>query len=167
VPDFNPRPLKLTLGFLLGNSLQQVTRSQHGAGTAWCQDTSSFEFGLISWHDEAIAEHLSVDNREGCLKFLGAPGTRSLDAMFTKCAKQSAFIFRMTLPRCAFTVISLIPCISFGLTSPAVEASLPLSQAKRRSQSETIFSERLPGQVVLKALRARKCPGCEKWSRLK
>jgi len=41
--------------------------------------------------------------------------TRSLDAMFTKCAKESAVIFLMTLPLCAFTVISLIPRIYFWI----------------------------------------------------
>ena len=34
---------------------------------------------------------------------------RSLAAMFTSSASESAFIFRIILPRCAFTVISLMP----------------------------------------------------------
>jgi hypothetical protein len=29
--------------------------------------------------------------------------------MFTRSARESAFIFRIILPRCAFTVISLMP----------------------------------------------------------
>src|SRR5580658_2480726 len=33
----------------------------------------------------------------------------SLAAIFTRSARESAFIFCITLPRCAFTVISLIP----------------------------------------------------------
>src|SRR3974377_757884 len=34
---------------------------------------------------------------------------RSLDAILTRCAREPAFIFRITLPRCALTVISLMP----------------------------------------------------------
>ena len=33
----------------------------------------------------------------------------SLAAIFTRSARESAFILRITLPRCAFTVISLMP----------------------------------------------------------
>jgi len=33
----------------------------------------------------------------------------SFAAIFTRSARESAFIFRITLPRCAFTVISLMP----------------------------------------------------------
>ena len=40
---------------------------------------------------------------------LGARATPSLEAIFTKSARESALIFSITLPRCAFTVISLIP----------------------------------------------------------
>jgi hypothetical protein len=36
-------------------------------------------------------------------------GKRSRAAMLTNSARDSAFIFRIRLPRCAFTVISLIP----------------------------------------------------------
>jgi len=38
-----------------------------------------------------------------------AGATRSLAAIVTRSARESALIFRITLPRCAFTVISLIP----------------------------------------------------------
>jgi len=34
---------------------------------------------------------------------------RSLAAIVTKSTRESAFIFRITWPRCAFTVISLMP----------------------------------------------------------
>ena len=37
----------------------------------------------------------------------GVDARCSLAAIFTKSARESAFIFRITLPRCAFTVISL------------------------------------------------------------
>src|SRR3979409_2010241 len=36
-------------------------------------------------------------------------GIRRLAAIVTRSARESASIFRMTLPRCAFTVISLMP----------------------------------------------------------
>ena len=38
-----------------------------------------------------------------------AGATPSLAAIFTRSARESALIFRITWPRCAFTVISLIP----------------------------------------------------------
>src|ERR1700722_14752997 len=40
---------------------------------------------------------------------IAAGAGRSLAAIFTRSARESAFIFCITLPRCAFTVISLIP----------------------------------------------------------
>src|SRR6266853_2392414 len=40
---------------------------------------------------------------------LGARGRQSLAAILTKSAREPAFIFRITLPRCVFTVISLVP----------------------------------------------------------
>jgi|SRR5450755_1333485 len=40
---------------------------------------------------------------------IGAGGGRSLAAIWTRSARESALIFRITWPRCAFTVISLIP----------------------------------------------------------
>jgi hypothetical protein len=40
---------------------------------------------------------------------LGIDARRSLEAIFTKLGTESAFIFCIILPRCAFTVISLIP----------------------------------------------------------
>src|SRR5579862_6420807 len=40
---------------------------------------------------------------------IAAGARRSLAAIFTRSARESAFIFCITLPRCAFTVISLIP----------------------------------------------------------
>src|SRR5688572_13086266 len=39
----------------------------------------------------------------------GNGSTRSFAARVTKSASESAFIFRITCPRCAFTVISLMP----------------------------------------------------------
>ena len=43
-----------------------------------------------------------------CQSFRAA-ARRSFAAIVTKAARESAFIFRITLPRCAFTVISLMP----------------------------------------------------------
>ena len=40
---------------------------------------------------------------------LGARARRSFAAIFTRSARESAFIFRITWPRWAFTVISLMP----------------------------------------------------------
>src|SRR4029077_16311755 len=40
---------------------------------------------------------------------IAAGAGRSFAAIFTNSARESAFIFCITLPRCAFTVISLIP----------------------------------------------------------
>src|ERR1700704_3383958 len=40
---------------------------------------------------------------------VGADARRRLAAIFTKSARERAFIFCITLPRCAFTVISLMP----------------------------------------------------------
>src|SRR5215470_6919201 len=40
---------------------------------------------------------------------VGAGARLSFMAIFTKCARESAFIFCITCPRCFFTVISLIP----------------------------------------------------------
>ena len=40
---------------------------------------------------------------------VAAGAGRSLAAIFTRSARESAFIFCITLPRCAFTVISLMP----------------------------------------------------------
>ena len=43
-----------------------------------------------------------------CQSF-GPGARRSFAAIFTRSARESAFIFRITLPRCVFTVISLMP----------------------------------------------------------
>src|SRR5580658_2900017 len=45
---------------------------------------------------------------------LGACTRRSLEAIFTRLAREPAFIFSITFPRWAFTVISLMP------SSPAI-----------------------------------------------
>src|SRR5258708_2622787 len=54
---------------------------------------------------------LARDRFESRLEYqaFGTPGSRSLAAIFTNSARESAFIFCITLPRCAFTVISLMP----------------------------------------------------------
>jgi hypothetical protein len=39
--------------------------------------------------------------------------------MFTRSASEPAFIFRITLPRCAFTVISLMPSSPHLFVQPA------------------------------------------------
>ena len=59
----------------------------------------------------------SLESRQGSSRYrqlqakLDSAGrvTRSRAAMFTRFANEFAFIFCMTLPRCAFTVISLMP----------------------------------------------------------
>ena len=66
--------------------------------------------------DRAIADEAlcstrrcaALDGRLECQSFR-AGARRSLAAIFTRSARESAFIFRITLPRCAFTVISLMP----------------------------------------------------------
>src|SRR5258707_15076639 len=55
-----------------------------------------------------ISPKLNQDTRETCHGFL-AGARPSLTAIFTRSARESAFIFCIILPRCAFTVISLIP----------------------------------------------------------
>jgi len=45
----------------------------------------------------------------GLISELAALAMPSLEAIFTKSAREPAFILFNTLPRCAFTVISLIP----------------------------------------------------------
>src|SRR6267378_4385289 len=40
---------------------------------------------------------------------LGASGRLSFAAILTKSAREPTFIFRITLPRCVLTVISLVP----------------------------------------------------------
>ena len=56
----------------------------------------------------AREEQPENDQSVECQPF-GAGARRSLAALFTKSARELAFIFRITLPRCAFTVISLMP----------------------------------------------------------
>src|SRR6266851_944595 len=53
-------------------------------------------------------EQAENDRSVECQPF-GAGARRSLASIFTRSARESAFIFRITLPRCAFTVISLMP----------------------------------------------------------
>jgi hypothetical protein len=48
-------------------------------------------------------------------QIFGAGATRRLAAIVTRSARELAFIFRITLPRCAFTVISLMPRLGTDL----------------------------------------------------
>src|SRR6266481_7398730 len=58
-------------------------------------------------HSEETRDSFS-ERHDWRYQAFGIPGRRSLAAIFTKSARESAFIFRITLPRCAFTVISLM-----------------------------------------------------------
>lgn len=57
--------------------------------------------------------------------------------------------------------------LSIFVPHAVADASLRLSRAKRRSQSETISSKDLPGHESLIKRLARKSPNCEKSSHLK
>src|SRR5216683_6751205 len=54
-------------------------------------------------------EEREEKDRSGDCYCLGASGRLSLAAILTRSAREPAFIFRITLPRCVFTVISLVP----------------------------------------------------------
>jgi hypothetical protein len=75
-------------------------------------DLSEWQAWCSADHPAAIRKLIQVvvRNRRGIYMTSAAKiaHARSLEAMVAKCAKESAFIFRVTLPRCAFTVISLI-----------------------------------------------------------
>jgi len=63
----------------------------------------------------------------------GARARPSRPAIFTKSAKEWAFIFCITLPRCAFTVISLMPsslptCL---FNRPATTKAMPMEPGQR------------------------------------
>jgi hypothetical protein len=63
---------------------------------------------IIKSNQDASVQELSQGSRKTCHGFVA--GVRpNLTAIFTMSARESAFIFSITLPRCAFTVISLIP----------------------------------------------------------
>ena len=59
--------------------------------------------------EKGTREEQAENDRSVECQLLGAGARRSLAAIFTRSARESAFIFRITLPRCAFTVISLMP----------------------------------------------------------
>ena len=75
-------------------------------------DFAGSEFGVYLhirtlWRIPGLCES---DVEYGCQAAAIAAGAgRSLVAIITKSAREPAFIFCITLPRCAFTVISLIP----------------------------------------------------------
>jgi L,D-transpeptidase catalytic domain len=76
------------------------------------------DFAVRLWHltKRGVTERLRFTRREanreskvgGVLAFQRG-ATRRLAAIVTRSARESASIFRITLPRCAFTVISLMP----------------------------------------------------------
>lgn len=81
--------------------------------------------------------------------------TPSLEAMVTKSASEPAAIFRITLPRCAFTVISLIP-------------SLPptcLFNRPETTKAMTSLSRRLSDACQFRS--ARVCASCSRVVRLR
>src|SRR5262245_40995455 len=72
---------------------------------------------------EAVGQHLGA-------------GRRSLASILTRSARESAFIFRITLPRCALTVISLMPSSPpICLFSRPETTSIMTSRSRRLSDA--------------------------------
>src|SRR5712692_534610 len=85
---FNPRPVSSWL-----RVLDSLVRDDQHAGES-----------REGTREELAANVLSTESQP-----FAAGAMRSLAAIVTRSARESALIFRITLPRCAFTVISLIP----------------------------------------------------------
>src|SRR5258707_13718787 len=77
--------------------------------------------------EEREENNLSVD----CY-CLGASGRLSLAAILTRSAREPAFIFRITLPRCVFTVISLVPSSAPTCLFKKPETTNAMSSRSRR-----------------------------------
>src|ERR1700728_4810818 len=60
-------------------------------------------------HLSISAKRDYINSRRESFREFGSGTIRSLAAIPTRSASESAFIFRITFPRCAFTVISEIP----------------------------------------------------------
>ena len=85
---------------------------------------------LIYAGEDVCPKRLMVAGSGGKLR-PGEGASLSLSTIFTRSASESAFIFCITLPRCAFTVISLIPSLKATCLFNMPETTIAMTSRSR------------------------------------